>query len=415
MMRTWLLVAVLSALGFCTAVCAETQQPSQVLVMLRAPAPHLRGADGYAVGYTASPGEAARRHIARSLARQYGLQLVDSWPMPALGLDCFVMRLPSGMSASNVVQALSHDTRVESAESRQTFHTLANDDPLYSLQPTAKLWHLVQLHAMATGRNVVIAEVDSGVDTTNPDLAGQVVEQRNFVDDGAYRAELHGTEVAGIIVAREGNGVGIVGVAPQARLLALRACWQLADGSAASACDSFTLAKALQYAVEKHVQIINLSLAGPNDRLLQRLLDTALARGTTVVSAVDDGAADGGFPASYPGVLAVAGEHSTTHPANAWLAPAEDIPTTQPGARWNLVNGSSFAAAEVSGLAALLREMSPGITLAQLHDALLARTALGLATMRPMSIDACAAVARVSHRCTCDCAVAHASVGVPRQ
>ncbi|GLQ94989.1 S8 family peptidase [Dyella acidisoli] len=415
MRHTWVIATALCTLGLCVAIHAETQQPSQVLVMLRAAPPHLRAADDYAITYASSPDEAARKRIARELAHQYGLQLVDSWPMPALGVDCFVMRIVSGTSASDIAQALSHDTRVESAQPRQTFHTLAKDDPLYALQPTAKRWHIAELHALTTGKNVAIAEVDSGVDASQPDLDGQIAEQRNFVDDSGYRAELHGTEVAGIIVAREGNGVGIVGVAPQARLLALRACWQLADGSAASACDSFTLAKALQYALEKHVQIINLSLTGPNDRLLQRLLDAALAGHVTVVGAVDDTTADGGFPASYPGVLAVAGEHADVQRSDVWLAPAEDIPTTQPGARWNMVNGSSFAAAEVSGLVALLQELSPDLTLTQLHDALHARSALGFASMRPMTIDACAAVAQVSHRCTCDCGTTRASLGVPRR
>lgn len=413
MMRSWLLAAVLW--GACAAVHAETQAPAQVLVMLRAPAPHLRAADGYAVSYGASADENARLRIARALAQHYGLQLVDSWPMPALGLDCFVMRLAPGMSATDAVQSLSRDARVESAEPRQTFHTLAEGDPLYALQPTAAAWHLAELHAVATGRHIAIAEVDSGVDNRNPDLAGQVLEQRNFVDDGAYRAELHGTEVAGIIVAREDNGVGIAGVAPQAHLLALRACWQLRQDSAASACDSFTLAKALQYALAKHVQIINLSLSGPDDRLLQRLLDAALAQHIAVVSAVDDSVADGGFPASYKGVLAVAGEHSITQAAGVLLAPGADIPTTQPGTRWNLVNGSSFAAAEVSGLVALLRDLSPDITLTQLHDALHARTALGLVSMRPKTIDACAAVAQASHRCICACAATHASLREPRR
>lgn len=415
MKKIWAITVALCVFGLCTEAYAETQQPPQVLVMLRAAPPHLRAADDYAVTYTASPDEAARKHIARDLARQYGLQLVDRWPMPALGVDCFVMRVASGASASDITQALSRDARVESAQPRQAFHTLAKDDPLYSLQPTATRWHLTELHAQTTGKNVAIAEVDSGVDASQPDLTGQIVDQHNFVGDGAYRAELHGTEVAGIIVAREGNGVGIVGVAPQAKLLALRACWQLADGSASAACDSFTLAKALQYALEKHVQIINLSLTGPNDHLLQRLLDAAFAQHVAVVGAVDDTAIDGGFPASYPGVLAVAGEQATVQRNDVWLAPAEDIPTTQPGARWNLVNGSSFAAAEVSGLVALLQELSPGLALAQLHDALHARAALGFASMRPMTIDACAAVAQVSHRCTCDCGTAHASLGVPRR
>lgn len=414
MMRSWLAAAALCAFG-ATSVHAQAPPAPQVLVMLRVAAPHLRAADGYAVTYAASPDEASRVRIARELAHQYGLELVDSWPMPALGLDCFVMRLAPGMSASDITQALSRDARVESAQPRQPFHTLSKGDPLYPLQPTAAQWHLAELHGLSTGRDITIAEVDSGVDTTNPDLTGQVVEQRNFVDDGAYRAELHGTEVAGVIVAREGNGVGIAGVAPQARLLALRACSQSAAGDAAATCDSFTLAKAVQYALEKHAQIINLSLTGPYDRLLQRLLDVALTRRVTVVSAMDDSVADGGFPASHPGVLAVAGEHAATRRADILLAPGEDIPTTLPGTRWNFVTGASFAAAEVSGLAALIRELAPDVTPVDMHNALHARTALGLASMRPMTIDACAAVAQVSHRCTCDCAVTHASLEVPRR
>jgi subtilisin family serine protease len=414
MKRMRAIAALFVVLGFLSCASLQAQQPAQVLVMLRVAAPHLRAADGYAATYDASPDEAARLHLAREIARQYGLQLVDSWPMPALGLDCFVMRIISGASAGTIARALSSDARVESAEPSQAFHTLSAD-PLFPLQPTAARWHLAELHALTTGRNISVAEIDSGVDTANPDLAGQVVERQNFVNDGVYRSELHGTEVAGIIVAREGNGVGIAGVAPQARLFALRACWQLKEGNATAACDSFTLAKALQYALEKRVQIINLSLTGPDDRLLQRLLDVALSRHVAVVSAVNGNVADGGFPASYPGVLAVAGEHAPVHGADAWVAPDEDIPTTLPGAHWNFVNGSSFAAAEVSGLVALLKELSPGVTQADLRNALRVQTALGFAAMRPMAIDACAAVARVSHRCACDCTAAHASLGRPRR
>jgi subtilase family protein len=384
--------------------------------MLRVAPPHMRAADDYVGDYAATPDETARKRVARRLAHDYGLQLVSGWPMPALGLDCFVMRAAPGLSTQQVAQTLSQDSRVESVEPMQLFHVLGKGDPLYPLQPTATQWHLAELHAVTTGKNVIIAELDSGVDTLNPDLTGQVTQTRNFVDDGAYRAEMHGTEVAGIIVAREGNGVGIAGVAPDARLLALRACWQSSTDDAAATCSSFTLAKALQYALDSRATIFNLSLSGPHDRLLERLLDIALSRDITVVSAVDEVATDGGFPASHPGVLAVADERAPSLAiSNALRAPGEDIPTTQPGARWNFVTGSSFSAAEVSGLVALIRELSPDIAPAQLRDSLNAKTALGLAAMRPAMIDACAAVARVSGSCTCDCATANASISVPRR
>ena len=169
--------------------------------------------------------------------------------------------------------------------------------------------------------------------------------------------------VAGIIAARADDGVGIAGIAPGARLLGLRACSQLARGGAA--CSSFSLAKALQFALEAKAQVFNLSLTGPPDRLLARLLDVAMARGASVVGAVDVDAADGGFPASHPGVLAVAGLQSPRArpgdvlPSRVLRAPDRGIPAPRPGGGWDLVSGTSYAAAQVSGLVALLRELSP--------------------------------------------------------
>ena len=105
-----------------------------------------------------------------------------------------------------------------------------------------------------------------------------------------------------------------------------------------------------------NAQVINLSLAGPDDTLLGKLLDVAMARGATVVSAFDPKMPKGGFPASHPGAIAVAEEGSASAPAGIYNAPGRDVPTTQPGGRWYLVNGSSYAAAHVSGLVALMRE-----------------------------------------------------------
>ncbi len=82
------------------------------------------------------------------------------------------------------------------------------------------------MHKIATGRGIRVAVIDSGIQANHPDLAGQVIVNRNFVAGQAEVAEDHGTGVAGIIAAKADNGVGIAGVAPDARLLGLRACWQ---------------------------------------------------------------------------------------------------------------------------------------------------------------------------------------------
>jgi len=385
----------------------------QGLLMLRAPPAHYRPDASYGDGYQAAPQRAARRRIARALAAGVGLHVHDDWPMPALGVDCFVLEAPDRASALRAAQRLAADPRVESAQPVQLFRVLADEraptDPLAAAQPATTAWHLPELHALATGRGVRVAVVDSGIAASHPDLRGQVVLARDFVD-GRGTAEGHGTAVAGIIAARAGNGVGIAGVAPDARLLALRACWQAGNGAQ---CSSFTLAKALQAAIDGRAQVLNLSLSGPDDRLLARLLDVALSRGTSVVGALDPRAAGGGFPASHPGVLAVAGDRGASPVAAVW-APAVGIPAPRPDGGWTLVSGPSYATAQVSGLVALLRERDPALGGADLR-----RTLLGgvpLAAERPRAIDACAAMRRASGgRCACGCATAAARGVMPPQ
>jgi subtilisin family serine protease len=297
---------------------------------------------------------------------------------------------------------LSLDPRVESAQSMNLFHLLAHNDPLYPLQPSATIWHLAEVHSITTGKYVRVAEVDTGVELDHPDLAGRVWLARNFVDDRGDVAEAHGTAVAGIIAARADDGIGIAGVAPESRLMVLRACWTTGG---AALCSSFTLAKALQFALDQKAQVINLSLGGPRDRLLERLLDIALLRGITVVGAADPEIPDGGFPASHRGVLAVAGDDVHDASENILLGPGRDIPTTTVGQKWGFVTGSSFAAAHVSGLVALLRELAPELSPQQMREALAQRSLSSVAASHRDMVDACAAVAKIGGACACACVV----------
>jgi subtilisin family serine protease len=331
--------------------------------------------------------------------------------MPALGVDCFVFDAHDGERAQRVARALAADPRVESAQPMQLFHVLGATprpllDPLYAAQPATLAWHLTELHAHATGKGVRVAVVDSGVALDHPDLRGQVELARNFVDAGRVPGEAHGTAVAGIIAAGERNGVGMVGIAPQARLLALRACWQVDVGSAS--CSSFTLARALQFAIDARVRVLNLSLSGPDDRLLARLLDVALLRGIFVTGAYDASQRDGGFPASHPGVLAVGGLGNAAH-RHVLLAPAAGIPATLPGGAWGLVSGASYATAQVSGLVALVRQARPDLTPAQLLTVLEPVAELRSPPEPPQAIDACVVMLRTVGRCVCACATASAA------
>jgi hypothetical protein len=366
----------------------------QVLVLVRLPPEHYRPGAAYGAGYSNDIGRAAERRLAGRIAKAHGLVLVDDWPMPLLGVDCFVMAAPAPQTAEQAAAILARDPDVAwsqpmhlyRAEGRRAGH----NDPLFRAQPAASQWRLAELHTVATGRHVAVAVIDSQVDTVNPDLAGQVAVSDDFAPEPARGGERHGTGVAGIIAAKADNGVGIVGVAPDARLLALRACWQEAGPEGATVCDSVSLAKALHFAIERRAQVINLSLAGPPDMLLGKLVDVALTRGINVVAAYDPKLPHGGFPASHPGVIAVADEAVAHPPPGVYSAPGRAVPTTEPGARWSLVDGSSYAAAHVSGLMALVRERAS-----------LSGGAIALVSTRPGggAIDACSSVLRNARPC----------------
>jgi subtilisin family serine protease len=134
-----------------------------------------------------------------------------------------------------------------------------------------------------------VAIIDTGVDTEHPDLAGRTQLTRNYIDDDVteFRNDRHGTQVAGLIAAAANNGIGIVGVAPDVRLMAYKACWQPTPSSAGR-CNSFTLAQALADALAARAQVINLSLVGPSDPLLEALVEKAISGGVIVVGAVSE-------------------------------------------------------------------------------------------------------------------------------
>jgi len=383
---------------------ADVDASRQILVLLREGPSHYRPDADYAGSYGDTMTRGARNRIGHRIAHDYGLRMVGDWPMPLLGLDCFIMTVPEGRTTEEAAAQVSHDPGVAWSEPMHFYRTqgqarkpakkVSYNDPLFPAEPAAQQWHLASLHEMATGRGVTVAVIDTRIDEHQPDLLGQVKLSEDFADGHPSPPELHGTAVAGIIAAKGNNGVGIVGVAPDAHLMGLRACWQL-PGAGGSVCDSLSLAKALHFAIEHRVQIINLSLSGPADPLLGKLIDIGLERGAQVVAAYDPGLPGGGFPASHPGVIPVAEESVAALPAGVYSAPGRDIPTTEPGGRWYLVDGSSYAAAHVSGLLALLRERRAS-----------AGGALSLVSARPGggTIDAWASLLRAAKPCEADCA-----------
>jgi len=378
------------------APAASQSADREILVMLDLPPPHYRPGSSYSGSYGDVQSSVARKRVAGQIARENRLELVDGWPMPLLGVDCYVMRVPAGLSVDEAVAKVSRSRLVKWSQPLQVYRakSSATGDPLARAAPAATQWHLSDLHRLVTGRGVSIAVIDSKIDVRHPDLIGQFTVDKDFVSARPSAPEAHGTGIAGVIGAKENNGVGMAGVAPGARMMALRACWQTGvESRSATLCDSLSLAKALQFAVEHHAQVVNLSLSGPPDPLINKLIQIALARRMTVVAAYDPALPRGGFPASVPGVIAVAQDSLRKISPPLYGAPGLDVPTTQPGDTWDLVSGSSYAAAHVSGLVALVRQERG------------ASGVISLARLPNGSIDACATLVAASKDCDCRCAV----------
>ena len=322
------------------------------------------GAAGYQVGQSAV-------RQAQRVARAYALHEVVSWPIQVLSMHCVVYEITDGRRVPEVLAALSQDSSVVLAQPLQEFHTLtdaraadpqpaaaAYNDPLYDLQTNLKTLGVARAHPRTQGAGVRIAVVDTAVDAGHPDLRGRVVRTHSFLmtPAGAGASLRHGTAMAGLIAAVANNHVGIVGIAPLAQIEVFEACWQLQPASDAAACNTFTVAQALAAVLASGAPLVNLSFAGPADPLLTALVDAGLRRGVVFVGAA--AGADAPFPTAIPGVIAAAGSEQPL-PPGALAAPAQHVMTLRPRGEYDFESGTSVAAAEITGIIALLMSAAP--------------------------------------------------------
>jgi len=297
------------------------------------------------------------KRAANKLALDFELEVIDEWPILPLKVHCLVYSVADDVAVETLLEQIRSRPEVESAQLLNQFEAstspkLTSRDPHVQLQHHVAELQLPEAHTLSRGEGVNITIIDTGADFLHPDLKTQISDHADFVEPGhgEFTADAHGTAVAGVIAAAQDNGIGIIGVAPLARLTVLKACWY-GDRGQRAICNSFTLAKALSYASVSDADIINLSLAGPPDALLGRLVAVALERGIVVVGATPEGEA-AGFPTDVPGVIAA----GTGDPPGTGrvLAPGDSILAPVPGGGFDFASGSSLSAAQVSGVAALL-------------------------------------------------------------
>lgn len=295
-----------------------------------------------------------------------------------------VYRVPEGQSVEEALAKLREDPNVIYAEPNYLYRALgvsakrtaaakrSVNDPKFG-----ELWGLTQIQApqawdSTTGNaDVLVAVVDTGVDYNHPDLKGQVVKGPDFGnnDSDPMDDQGHGTHVAGTIAALGDNGTGVVGVAYNTKILAIKVLGS--DGSG----DMAAIAKGILKAQELGAKVINLSLGGEQDaRTVRDAVDQVTAKGALcVVAAGNENTASATYPAAYPNVLSVGA--SDPRDARAVFsnygtyvdiaAPGTDIlSTTEKGYKKH--DGTSMASPHAAGVAALLLAQNPALTPAQL-------------------------------------------------
>jgi Subtilase family len=217
---------------------------------------------------------------------------------------------------------------------------------------------LAEAHALAKGDQVLIAVIDSGIDAGHPELEGMVVDSFDALE-ADEPPHSHGTGIAGAIVAH----ARLMGVAPQARILAARA---FSAKDRAAEATTFSINRSIDWAMSRGARIINMSFTGPRDPAIEQRIVQAARQGIVLVAAAgNDGPnAREAYPAAYSNVIAVTATDADDKlfaKANrgryvAVAAPGVDVLLPAPGGTYQVATGTSFAAAEVSGIAALMLE-----------------------------------------------------------
>lgn len=352
---------------------------------------------GYQGGAYAS--SAAALATMRTLAREYSLTEVTAWPIGVLDVHCAVLRIAAGSSREQLLQRMVQDPRIRIAQPMNGFEPRggAYNDPYEPLQTGFRSIDAASAQRWSRGAKVRVAVIDTGLDTQHPDFGGRIVVQRNFVDgDSArFRRDRHGTAVAGVISAAANNQLGIVGVAPDARIIALKACWEAGPPGQGARCNSLTLALALAAAIEERARVVNLSLAGPRDPLLNALVAAGSSRGIVYVGAAPASDPDDAFPAGAPGVIGVDMAEEGRSSAQVLRAPGQGVVTLVPGGSYDFLSGPSLATAHVSGTVALLLAVRDDLDRDALYD-MLSRSGT--------QINACAALAELAPGRAADCA-----------
>lgn len=302
------------------------------------------------------------------LARRHNLTQLESQNF-SLGDNTFYRwRINGRRPVVDLIGALEDERLVTAVQPNYLF-TLQEDaakmpaeTPNYAGQYVLGKLQVEQAHRVATGKNILVAVIDSEIDAKNPDLDATIAKSFDALG-GDDKPHSHGTAMAGAIAAHH----KLMGIAPGAQLLAARAF----DDSRDARGTSFAIYKGLQWAADNGARVVNMSFAGPADPTLHRMLAAAYQRGMVLIAAAGNAGPNAAplYPAADANVIAVTatdandGQFAMANrgPYITVASPGVDILALAPDDSFQITTGTSVATAHVSGLAALLLECKPSL------------------------------------------------------
>jgi subtilisin family serine protease len=282
-----------------------------------------------------------------------------------------VLKVPEA-AAGRVSSALTQSglfTFVEPDFIAHASQSMTPDDPDFSSQ-----WHLTKISGptgwvVTTGLSTVpIAVIDSGIDTSHPDLVPKTIAGWNFLTGTSNTTDDygHGTAVSGVAAAATNNLTGVSGVAWGNPIMPLVVIDSTGSGSYSN------VASAIDYAADHGVRVINISLGGTSaSSALQNAVNYAWSKGAVVVAAAGNGGSNTPYyPAACQNVIAVSATDQNDNLASfssygSWVslsAPGTYILTTQQPSTYGYWQGTSFSSPIVSGVAALVLSLKPGLS-----------------------------------------------------
>ena len=312
--------------------------------------------------------------IPAQIMKKDNIKIIGLFKLHSLKIKIYLLKTAG--SIFSVIRKLKTNKNIIDIQPNYILTPLSDDKPFKSY--IGKFFDLYKVHKHYTGDGVSVAVVDTGVDFKHKDLRNNIKYHENFVFNDAYKPENHGTAMAGIIAS---YGDLNTGIAPNAKIIALRACQQQSNKK--GECYSLSVAMAIDKAIEEKADIVNMSFCSKSDdKLIEMLIKAGHRKNIAFVAPAGNNHKQKYicFPASDRFVISVCGydRYFNPYPNNKVekqsniLAPSSFILSTFPNNEHGFIRGTSVSSAIVSGILALYKQkfhtISPNLLLYTKQD-----------------------------------------------